>query len=64
MDIRQAIYTKLHNVSSQELKEIIDDGIASKEETILPGLGVLFEAYYHSLNSIDEFVTQLSQLLK
>lgn len=64
MDIRQAIYTKLHNVSSQELKEIIDDGIASKEETILPGLGVLFETYYHSLNSKDEFVTQLSQLLK
>lgn len=64
MDIRQAIYTKLHNVSSQELRDIIDEGIASKEETILPGLGVLFESYYNSLSSKDEFVTQLSQLLK
>lgn len=64
MDIRQAIYTKLHNVSSQELKDIIEDGIDSKEETILPGLGVLFESYYQSLNSKDEFIMQLSQLLK
>lgn len=64
MDIRQAIYTKLHNVSGQELKDIIEDGIASKEETILPGLGVLFESYYQSLNSKDEFIMQLSQLLK
>lgn len=64
MDIRQAIYTKLHNVTSNELKEIIEDGIASKEETILPGLGVLFESYYNSLSSKDEFIMQLSKLLK
>jgi len=64
MDIRQAIYAKLHDVSSQELKSIIEDGITSKEETILPGLGVLFESYYNSLNSKDEFVMQLSKLLK
>lgn len=64
MDIRQAIYTKLHNVSPDELKSIIDDGIASHEETILPGLGVLFESYYSSLNSKDELIMQLCQLLK
>ncbi|MGN1181519.1 MAG: small acid-soluble spore protein SspI [Faecalibacillus sp.] len=64
MDIRQAIYTKLHNVSKQELKEIIEEGIASQEETILPGLGVLFETYYNSLSSKDELLMQLSQLLK
>lgn len=64
MDIRQAIYAKLHNVSAAELKTIIDDGIASKEETILPGLGVLFESYYNSLSCKDELLQQLSQLLK
>lgn len=64
MDIRQAIYAKLHNVSPAELKVIIDDGIASKEETILPGLGVLFESYYNSLSSKDELLQQISQLLK
>ena len=50
MDIRKALLTKLHNSSPDELKEIINGGIASKEETILPGLGVLFEEYYNYLN--------------
>ena len=55
MDIRQAIF---------ELKEIIESGIASKEETVLPGLGVLFETYYNSLSSKDELLDSLSHLLK
>ena len=48
MDIRNALLNKLHNTSLDNLKEIINQGIASKEETILPGLGVLFEQYYNS----------------
>ena len=51
MDIRNALLTKLHNSSFNELKGIIDEGIASREETILPGLGVLFEKYYNSLDN-------------
>ena len=35
MDIRNALLTKLHNSSFNELREIINEGIASKEETIL-----------------------------
>ena len=35
MDIRKALLTKLHNSSPDELKEIINGGIASKEETIV-----------------------------
>ena len=50
--------------SSSELKEIIESGIASKEETVLPGLGVLFETYYNSLSSKDELLDSLSHLLK
>lgn len=66
MDIRKALLTKLHNSSSNELKEIIDEGIASKEETILPGLGVLFEEYYNSLNNSqkDAMINTLCNLLK
>ena len=52
MDIRNALLNKLHNTSFDELKEIINQGIASKEETILPGLGVLFEQYYNSLKAV------------
>ena len=65
MDIRKALLTKLHNSSPDELKEIINGGIASKEETILPGLGVLFEEYYNSLDSStkQQFLEKLSSLL-
>lgn len=66
MDIRQALLQKLHGASSDELKQIINDGIASKEETILPGLGVLFEQYYNSLDvsSKETFISSITTLLK
>ena len=66
MDIRNALLTKLHNSSPDELKEIINGGIASKEETILLGLGVLFEEYYNSLNSMqqDAMIHTICSLLK
>ena len=66
MDIRNALLNKLHNTSFDELKEIINQGIASKEETILPGLGVLFEQYYNSLNNSqqNEIIKSLCKLLK
>lgn len=63
MDIRKALLTKLANCSNEELKDIIDDGITSKEESILPGLGVLFEVYYQSLSSKEQFINDLNQLL-
>ncbi|WP_296879647.1 small acid-soluble spore protein SspI [Thomasclavelia sp.] len=66
MDIRNALLTKLHDTSYDELKQIIEGGIASKEETILPGLGVLFEEYYNSLNSMqkDVMIRTICSLLK
>ncbi len=65
MDIRNALLTKLHNSSFNELKGIIDEGIASREETILPGLGVLFEKYYNSLDTDtkQQFLQNISSLL-
>ena len=66
MNIRNALLNKLHNTTPTELKEIIDGGIASKEETIMPGLGVLFEEYYNSLNKMqkDDMIQTLCNLLK
>lgn len=66
MDIRQALLQKLHGASTNELKQIINDGIASKEETILPGLGVLFEEYYNSLDATNKesFLSSITTLLK
>lgn len=66
MNIRHALLEKLHGCSSQELQHIIQDGINSKEETILPGLGVLFEEYYNRLNKQDKvsFLSSLESILK
>lgn len=50
MDLRQMLVERLKGSSQKELQKIIDDGIQSKEEAILPGLGVLFEYYYQSLD--------------
>lgn len=65
MDIRTALKNNLSHISQSELKKTIESGIASKEETILPGLGVLFEMYYQSLNNNQKeaCLHSLTQLL-
>lgn len=63
--MREALLNNLKGFDAQQLKQTIDDGIASKEETILVGLGVLFEQYYNSLDhsSKQQFLQNLSSLL-
>lgn len=63
--MREALLMNLKGFSPAQLQETIDDGIASQEETILVGLGVLFEEYYNSLdqNSKQHFLQSLSALL-
>lgn len=65
MNIRTALLTKLDKATSSELKSIIEDGIESKEETILPGLGVLFEIYYQDLDTSKQeaLLQHISKLL-
>lgn len=63
--MREALLMNLKGFSALQLKQTIDEGIASKEETILVGLGVLFEEYYKSLDpsSQNTFLQNLSSLL-
>ena len=63
--MREALLMNLKGFSPAELQETIDEGIASQEETILVGLGVLFEEYYNSLDqtSKQHFLQSLSALL-
>lgn len=63
--MREALLMNLKGFSALQLKQTIDEGIASQEETILVGLGVLFEEYYKSLDSSskDHFLKSLSSLL-
>ena len=64
--MREALLMNLKGFSPAQLQETIDEGIASQEETILVGLGVLFEEYYNSLNNTqkDEMINSLCNLLK
>lgn len=63
--MREALLMNLKGFSPAQLQETIDEGIASQEETILVGLGVLFEEYYNSLDqtSKQHFLQILSALL-
>jgi len=65
MDIRSALKSNLAKISTNDLKDTIESGIASKEETILPGLGVLFEMYYLSLDNTakNQWLQDISKLL-
>ena len=49
--MREALLMNLKGFSASQLQQTIDEGIASQEETILVGLGVLFEKYYNSLDT-------------
>ena len=63
--MREALINNLKGLNPHNLKTTIEDGISSKEETILVGLGVLFELYYKSLDesSKDLFINNLSSLI-
>ena len=63
--MREALLMNLKGFSPAQLQETIDEGIASQEETILVGLGVLFQEYYNSLDqtSKQHFLQSLSALL-
>lgn len=63
--MREALIMNLKGLSSSNLKATIEDGISSKEDTVLVGLGVLFELYYKSLDesSKDLFINNLSSLI-
>ncbi|MEG0275976.1 MAG: small acid-soluble spore protein SspI [Coprobacillus sp.] len=63
--MREALLMNLKGFTATDLKKTIEEGIASKEETILVGLGVLFEEYYNSLdeNNKQQFLNSISSLL-
>lgn len=63
--MREALLNNLKGYNAVELQKTIEEGIASQEETILVGLGVLFEQYYNSLDQASKqaFLQSLSALL-
>lgn len=53
IDIRQAVLANLQNSSSEDIYNTINDSI-SKEEKVLPGLGVLLETFWRSASAEDK----------
>jgi small acid-soluble spore protein I (minor) len=49
LSLRQAILLRVHDKSSEELLNVIDDSIDG-DERALPGLGVLFEIIWKHSN--------------
>jgi small acid-soluble spore protein I (minor) len=45
-DVRGAVLHNIQDMNQQELRELVEDSIAQREEKYLPGLGVLFEVIW------------------
>ena len=50
-DIRQAIIDNISTNSNEHLESVVVDAIQTKEEKMLPGLGVLFELIWEHSDS-------------
>ena len=60
LNLRQAIIQRIRDMSSSELREVIEDSIGNDERS-LPGLGVLFEIIWQ--NSAEEMQIQMTDTL-
>lgn len=54
IDIRKSIKKNFKGASSDEIKTSIDSSIKSKDEVILPGLGVFFEVLWNNCDENDQ----------
>jgi small acid-soluble spore protein I (minor) len=61
LSLRQAIYKKMEEKTTEGLFDTIDDAVGNDERT-LPGLGVLFEVIWK--NSDKELQDRLTSILK
>lgn len=54
MDIRRIVLDNLKNRSKDEIKDIIQDAVKTKEENAIPGLGIIFEAAWEKMNDAEK----------
>ena len=48
IDIRKHIRSNFKNANTRDIEESINSSITSKDEVILPGLGVFFEVLWNN----------------
>jgi small acid-soluble spore protein I (minor) len=65
-DIRGAVISNITGNNSDQLRNTIVDAISSKEEKMLPGLGVLFEVIWNNAdpNEQQEMLSVLEKGVK
>ena len=56
ISIREHIKKNFKDSSIQELEDSIKESISSKDEVVLPGLGVLFEILWKNSDNTDEII--------
>lgn len=61
ISIRKAVIHNIHDMTQEELHDMVVDSIEQKEEKLLPGLGVVFELIWE--NSDTNIRQQMIQTL-
>lgn len=66
ISIRKAVIDNLSSSNNNSNKEIIDDATSSNTETILPGLGVMFEVLWKNsqTNEKNDIVNRISENIR
>ena len=54
IDIRENIYSNLKNESIEEIINIINESVITKDEIVLPGLGVILELVWNNLKKEEK----------
>ncbi len=54
VNIREYIKNNFKGASANEIEESISSSIESKEEVVLPGLGVLFEILWQNIENKEK----------
>lgn len=62
MSIKEYILNNFKDANTNDIKDSINDSINSKDEVVLPGLGVLFEIVWENGN--DNLKNELLNILK
>ena len=64
INIREYIINNFKNDTQKDIKNSIEESIASGEEDILLGLGVLFEIYYKNTQNKEEILNIIYKNIK
>lgn len=54
IDIRENVINKIKEDSKEDIINMINESVETKEELVLPGLGVIIELFWNELNNEEK----------